>query len=198
MTLRRTRPGRRASTLIFTLWLMVALAGTALYLGQQVMQTRRRDVNRIAQIQREQAIDGMQRYVLAVLTAQDDPGAMPEVDSYTAEDVAVGDVRVWLLGGSDDPDAEEPVFALRDEAGKLNLNTAPIETRTTRRKNGSQQRWPRSIASAPIEPAMRTSAPRFSVLWVSGQTTSVVRPPRRMIDSRLGLGGRRPQAIRPE
>ena len=67
------------------------------------------------------------------------------------------------------------------------------------RKKGSQLRGPRIMADAPKAALMRTNAPRFSVLAISGQTTTRVGAGCGGINDASETGGlRRPQAMTPE
>jgi DNA uptake protein ComE-like DNA-binding protein len=65
-------------------------------------------------------------YVEQVLKTLGEKGEMPDPGLYAAADLQIGECRLWLLGRAADRDAGEPVFALQDEAGKLNLNTAEL------------------------------------------------------------------------
>ncbi len=116
----------RGSVLIFTLWLVAALAATALLFAHSSMLNYRRESNRIASLQAEHAAEAALQYVLQVL-AETTAGQMPDSDSLTAEDLSIGDCRVWILGRPEETEADEPVFGLLDEAAKLNLNSADAD-----------------------------------------------------------------------
>ena len=120
--------GQTGSILIFTLWLSAALAAAALLVGHTSMLHYRREANLESRLKADHATDGALRYVLQLLAGgTSTAGTLPTTDSYQAEDLAISDCRVWLLGHSDDLTAATPVFGLTDEAGKLNLNTATLD-----------------------------------------------------------------------
>lgn len=118
---------QRGSVLVFTLWLAAGLAMAALLAGHATVLRHRREAAETAEIETGHAIEGVLRYVTEVLTAAAVAGEIPDVDSYEAEDIEVGGCRVWLLGRAAAADDEDPVFALQDEAGRLNLNSATQE-----------------------------------------------------------------------
>lgn len=119
-----TRRHNRGSVLIFTLWLTAGLAAAALMVGHTSMLHYRREANQESVRAAEQATEGALRYVLAALKSSSGTGQLPDAATYQAEDLTIGNCRVWILGRSDDAAADAPVFALGDEGGKLNLNTA--------------------------------------------------------------------------
>ncbi len=114
------------SILIFTLWLVAGLASAALLFGHSAMLNYRREANRVAALQAEYAVEGALRYLLQVI-ATATPGDMPDPTSFTAEDLRLGDCRIWFISRPANTDASEPTFGLMDEAGRLNLNTAEPE-----------------------------------------------------------------------
>jgi type II secretory pathway component PulK len=118
----RTCHGQRGSVLLLTLWLAAGLAAGALLAGHVVVLRYRREANRHAALCAEHAIDAGRCYVAQVLTTLASAGELPEVADYKAADIPVGECRLWLLGRSADAAAEEPVFALQDEGGRVNLN----------------------------------------------------------------------------
>jgi DNA uptake protein ComE-like DNA-binding protein len=84
--------------------------------------------NAVAAHQATQAIEGARRYVEFVLENVEEPGCLPALDTYAAEQAPVGEGMFWLLGKDpDDPDQASLAFSLVDEASKLNLNTATLE-----------------------------------------------------------------------
>jgi len=117
--------GQRGSVLILTLALTAALGATALVFGHAVMLNYRRENNRINALQAEYAVSSALEYVLQII-ANAESGTMPVPESFSSEDLSIGNCRVWLLGRTAEPDALEPVFGLIDEAGKLNLNVATL------------------------------------------------------------------------
>jgi len=117
---------RRGVVFILVLWICLALAGLAVAFGHSMMLEHRAAANSTAGLAAAQAVQAAGRYVRHVLQNNDDPGRMPDLDTYEAEAVEIGDAQFWILGRADDNKAE-PVFALIDEASKLNLNTATRE-----------------------------------------------------------------------
>jgi DNA uptake protein ComE-like DNA-binding protein len=120
---------QRGSVLVLTLWLAAGLAAGALLAGHVVVLRYRREANRHAALCAEHAIDAGRCYVAQVLTTLASPGALPDLTAYTAADIPVGECRLWLLGRSADVNAEEPVFGLQDEGGRLSLNEPTSQTR---------------------------------------------------------------------
>jgi len=123
--------------LIIVLWIALGLVSTALLFANSMILEYRAAENRVASLEAAQAIEGARRYVGLILTNVEEPGKMPDPESYEAEDVLVGDATFWLLGrgdgsspvgrGSGYSKGNTPVFGLVDEASKLNLNTATRE-----------------------------------------------------------------------
>jgi len=118
---------QQGSVLVLTLWLAAGLAAGALLAGHVAVMRYRRDAYQYATVCADHASDAGLHYVEQILNTLYEKGEMPDTDSYTAEDIAVGNCRLWLLGRSADSDAEEPAFALQDEAARVNLNTATVE-----------------------------------------------------------------------
>ncbi len=121
--MRRTS-NQRGSVLVLTLWLAAGLAEGALLAGHVAVLRYRRDAAQYAAACIEHATEGARRYVEQVLTSFCQDNELPDPDLYTAQDIRIGECRVWLLGRSADKDASEPTFGLQDEAGRLNLNLA--------------------------------------------------------------------------
>ena len=121
------KPDERGSILIFTLWLATGLAAAALLVGHTSMLHYRQEANVETIISADFATEGALRYVQQVLTTAATAGTLPDLAKYQAEDLTIGNCRVWLLGRSDDNTVADPVYGLTDEAAKLNLNTAPVE-----------------------------------------------------------------------
>jgi DNA uptake protein ComE-like DNA-binding protein len=113
--------------LIFTLWLTLGLAASALVFGHNAVLSYRTDANQRAVLACEQALDGAVHYLIVALEELGEPGALLSTEDLELEDLVIGDVHVWFLGRSDDRGATEPVFGLQDEAARLNLNTSPLE-----------------------------------------------------------------------
>ena len=121
-----SRQAQRGSVLILTLWLATGLAAGALLLGHVAVVRYRRDANQRAALAAEHALDAGCGYVVQVLTTLAKAGALPDEEDYTAEDIAVGDCRLWLLGWSSESDATSPTYGLQDEAAKLNPSFATL------------------------------------------------------------------------
>jgi type II secretory pathway component PulK len=117
--------GRNGSVLIIVLWVTLGLVSVALYFAQSMIFELRAADNRVAGLEAEQAIEGGARYVMHVLANQQQPGQMPDLQSYQREGVPVGEARFWIIGRGDQQSSlNEPYFSVVDEASKLNLNTA--------------------------------------------------------------------------
>ncbi|HVS51003.1 MAG TPA: helix-hairpin-helix domain-containing protein [Opitutaceae bacterium] len=110
------------------MWICLGLVALALYFANSMNSELHAADNRTNEIAARQAIAGGMRYAAYVLKQYAVGGVVPDVDSYKAEALPVGDASFWFIGrNNDDPQqtqATEPYFALVDEASKLNLNTA--------------------------------------------------------------------------
>ncbi|NLF15817.1 MAG: general secretion pathway protein GspK [Lentisphaerae bacterium] len=122
-----TRRRQSGSILVLTLWLAAGLAAAALLTGHATVLRQRRAADATAALAAEHAVEGVLRYVIEVLAAAPRQDELPEAGTYEAADIEVGGCRVWLLGEDHDLDDSEPSFGLQDEAGRLNLNSAPLE-----------------------------------------------------------------------
>lgn len=126
-----TRRRRRGIVLVIILWISAVLVAVAIYFAHGARMAYLAAEGLAAGLQAEHAIDGTLRYLVYTLDQSDDRGVFPSVENgdYVAEDLRIGDARIWLLGT--DPDATiaptSPVFGLLDEGGKLNLNRATLE-----------------------------------------------------------------------
>jgi type II secretory pathway component PulK len=119
---------QRGSVLIIVLWVSFGLVTLALYFANSMSFELRASDNRAAAREAEQAIAGAARYVSNVLARAEEPATMPDLRTYRAEAVPVGDAMFWLLGRSDRQSVlDVPTFGLVDEASKLNVNTATLE-----------------------------------------------------------------------
>ncbi len=125
---KRNRDAERGLVLILVLWISLGLASTALLFGHSMMLEYRAADNTIAAAQAGQAIEGARRYIQLILSELEEKGTVPEAESYESEQVFIGDAVFWLLGRGDEYDSSDTqVYALVDEASKLNLNTASAE-----------------------------------------------------------------------
>jgi DNA uptake protein ComE-like DNA-binding protein len=138
------------------LWIAFGLVSIALYFGQSMMFNLQAADNYEASVEADQAIEGAARYISAVLTnlqqqvlsqGTNMPGVLilpgviqaytpqsgqtPFTQTYQGQDVSVGNAHFWLIGrdtgGTSNVNSGVPVFALVDEASKLNLNTATLD-----------------------------------------------------------------------
>ena len=119
---------RRGSVLIVVLWASVALVSIALLFGHSMLMAYRGTDNDLAGRQADAAIEGGIRYVETLLMNTETPGMLPDITTYAAEAMPVGEATFWILGrpeGTGNGTTRE--FALIDEASKLNLNTVPRE-----------------------------------------------------------------------
>jgi type II secretory pathway component PulK len=119
---------QRGSVLIIVLWVSFGLVSLALYFAQSMSFEMRAADQRAAAIEAEQAIAGAARYITNILGRLTEPGQVPLLTSYRSEAVPVGDATFWLIGRSDTQTSTDvPAFGLKDEAAKLDLNTATLE-----------------------------------------------------------------------
>jgi DNA uptake protein ComE-like DNA-binding protein len=115
----------RGSVLVIVLWIAFGLVSIALYFAHSMSLELRAADNSVAGVEADQAIEGAARYVSNLLAGVEEPGWVPDRQTYLAEAVPVGDATFWLIGRSDaQTTPDRPFFGLVDEASKLNLNTA--------------------------------------------------------------------------
>jgi len=113
----------RGTVLIIVMWIALGLVTVALYFGQSMVLEYRAADNHASVVEAAHAIEGARRYVTFLLSNLEEPGRMPELDTYAAEQVPVGDAAFWLIGRRDEDEPDDvPVFGLVDVASKLNLN----------------------------------------------------------------------------
>lgn len=122
------RSQNQGSVLIIVLWIALGLVTVALLFGHSAMLEFRAAENRAAGWQAEQAIEAGLRYAIHRIQNMETPGALPAFEIYPAGPVAVGEAQFWLIGRANHAsNLKTPFFGLRDEAAKLNLNTATRE-----------------------------------------------------------------------
>src|ERR1035438_97065 len=148
----RSASSPNAAVLVIVLWIAFGLVSIALYFGQSMLFNLQATDNYEASVEADQAIEGAARYISAVLTNLQQqvlsqgtnmpgvrilPGVIqaytpqsgqtPFTQTYQGQEVSVGNAHFWLIGrdtsGSSNVNSGVPVFALVDEASKLNLNT---------------------------------------------------------------------------
>jgi DNA uptake protein ComE-like DNA-binding protein len=153
---RRNASSPDAAVLVIVLWIAFGLVSIALYFGQSMLFNLQAADNYEASVEADQAIEGAARYISAVLTnlqqqvqsqGTNMPGVLilpgviqtytsqsgqtPFTQTYQGQEVPVGNARFWLIGrdtgGTSNVNSGVPVFALVDEASKLNLNTATLD-----------------------------------------------------------------------
>ncbi|MGV3772914.1 MAG: helix-hairpin-helix domain-containing protein [Verrucomicrobiales bacterium] len=122
-----SQPKRGGSVLIIVLWVAFGLVSMALYFANSMSFELRAADNRLAILESEQAIEGAIRYMTNLLANLEEPGTIPEINTYLSEAAPVGDAMFWILG----PDPRVTTvnetyasFGLADESSKLNINTA--------------------------------------------------------------------------
>jgi DNA uptake protein ComE-like DNA-binding protein len=111
------------------LWIAFGLVSLALYFADSMNFELRASDNRVSAQAADQAIEGASRYinyVLATQIANGSNGYVPDPMGYQREAVPVGDAQFWLIGrDTNNPTGPgQMLFALVDEASKLNLNYA--------------------------------------------------------------------------
>ena len=144
------------AVLVIVLWIAFGLVSIALYFGQSMLFNLQAADNYEASVEADQAIEGAARYISAILTnlqqqvlsqGTNMPGVLilpgviqaytsqsgqtPFTQTYQGQDMPVGNAHFWLIGrdagGTSNVNSGVPVFALVDEASKLNLNTATLD-----------------------------------------------------------------------
>jgi DNA uptake protein ComE-like DNA-binding protein len=152
----RSTSSPNAAVLVIVLWIAFGLVSIALYFGQSMMFNLQAADNYEASVEADEAIEGAGRYISAVLSnlqqqvqsqGTNMPGILiqpgliqaytpqsgqtPFTQTYQGQEVTVGNAHFWLIGrdtsGSSNVNSGVPVFALVDEASKLNLNTATLD-----------------------------------------------------------------------
>lgn len=115
--------------LVIVLCIVLCLVSVVLLFGDSMRMYHRIAANQTAGVEAGQAVEGARRYIAYVLGNLTTPGAIPDRESYQNEAVPIADAQFWIIGRSNDEMDREntPLFALVDEASKLNLNTAAPE-----------------------------------------------------------------------
>jgi type II secretory pathway component PulK len=121
--------GQKGSVLVIVLWIAFGLVSLALYFANSMNFELRASDNRVCALAADQAIEGAERYLNYLLTAQaadGSNGVFLTLSDSLCQAVPVGEAHYWLIGR----DTNNPVgpgrlcFGLVDEASKLNLNKA--------------------------------------------------------------------------
>lgn len=122
------RQRTQGSVLIIVMWVSLGLVSVTLYFAHSMYFEFKAVGNVYEGHQAQQAIDGALRYATYLLANLEEPGTLPEVDTYVAEQALIGEATFWYLGrGQESSIAATPVFSLVDEGSKLNLNLATQE-----------------------------------------------------------------------
>jgi DNA uptake protein ComE-like DNA-binding protein len=121
----KTRAATGGSVLIPVLIICLGLVSIALMFAHTSAMALRATSNDLAGRQAEMAMEGGARYAIYLIGAAT-PGTLPDITTYTAEDMTVGQGAFWIIGRTTDPNTNppDPVYGLVDEASKLNLNSA--------------------------------------------------------------------------
>lgn len=122
----RIRDSRKArgTVLIVALWVTVALTGMVLTLAFSMRTEAMAAANRVAQAEAEAALRGAEQWMLSVVDQeQSTPGTIAETDMEARQ---IGRCQVWVVR-PDYNDSSVLAYGLMDEAGKVDLNSAPRE-----------------------------------------------------------------------
>ena len=118
----------QGSVLIIVMWVSLGLVSVTLYFAHSMYFEFKAAGNVYEGHQDQQAMDGALRYATYLLANLEEPGTLPEVDTYVAEQALIGEATFWYIGrGQESSIAATPVFSLVDEGSKLNLNLATQE-----------------------------------------------------------------------
>ena len=120
---RTARRQPKGTILIVTIWLMLVLAGLVLMLASAMQVEGVCSGNKSSSLQADAVEQGAIQYVLARVDSLQ--GLVPVVEDMPCQAVQVGQGAFWIIR----PDYENDLactYGLVDEAGKLNLNTAPL------------------------------------------------------------------------
>jgi type II secretory pathway component PulK len=113
------------------MWISFGLVAIALYFAESMTYELRASDNRVAGEEAEEVIEGARRYLTCVLSNLNQPGVMPDPQSYLKEGVPVGTGKFWIIGRTNvenQLNLKTPTFGLIDEASKLNLNSSFLTT----------------------------------------------------------------------
>jgi DNA uptake protein ComE-like DNA-binding protein len=124
----KNNKGRRGIALIIVMWICLALVTVTLNFGDAMILEYRAAENSTAGLSSSQSIDGAMRYVKFILANMENPGYVPDPETYESEKVIIGDTVSWFIGRNynEDP-GNTPEFGIYPEASKLNINTASVE-----------------------------------------------------------------------
>ena len=118
--LHSARRGNRGTILIVTMWVVLVVAGVVLVMGRSVRVDALASANRVAELQADALARGALQYVLSCV---DWSKGSPDLTQVECNQVQVGNGYYWLLLPDLSDDANY-YFGIRDEASRLNLNSA--------------------------------------------------------------------------
>ena len=113
---------RRGSILLVAMWVVIALTGLVLTLSYSMRTEAVAEANRVSQAQAEAAERGMEQLLISVVDQEvATPGSLQDT---SLEARQIGDCLTWVIRPDWDNNPQELTYALTDEAGKIDLNTA--------------------------------------------------------------------------
>lgn len=118
------RPGSGGTVLIVSMWVILVLVGLVLVLGRSVRIDALSSANSLSLAQARAVAHGAAQFVLA--RVEESAGNPAPVLSEPCDAVQVGDGRFWILRPDLDDDRAY-AFGIRDEASRINLNSASME-----------------------------------------------------------------------
>ena len=120
------------TVLIVTIWIVLVLSGLALVFARSMRVAAAVSANQVASLEAESIAAGALQFVVAKLaesaanqTTTSTTSTSQTTDTYEA--LPVGKGYFWVLQSNLEDDRESR-FGLTDESGKINLNTASLET----------------------------------------------------------------------
>lgn len=114
----------RGTVLILTMWIVLILAGLVLVFGRAMRVEVLTSANYVAGLQAESVARGALQFVVSQVDGTEG-NYVPE-DGVSFEAVPVGDGFFWILKAGLD-DEHSYAFGIRDEASRINLNSAPTD-----------------------------------------------------------------------
>ena len=120
-----SRPQVRGTVLIVTIWIVTMLASLVLVFAYFIRVEAMATANHIAAVQAETVANGAISYIFSVLSTADDASVSYASKPYEAVPVGQGYFGVVRPNLADDRNYD---YGLSEEAGKINLNSASLET----------------------------------------------------------------------
>jgi type II secretory pathway component PulK len=121
---KNTLNDERGSILIVTIWVVLVLTGLALVFSRAMRVEAIATANSISSLKAEEIARGAMSFIKARLNETDTTLKLEGETPYKA--ISVGDGYFWLLRPNLGDD-ETWYYGIRDESGKVNLNTASYE-----------------------------------------------------------------------